>query len=51
MPNILPGLDKEWEKCFEILKQVMDKPETKEHKEMVHGKGNKIIKNVIIIYL
>lgn len=40
MPNILPGLDNEWEKCFEIFKQFKDKPETKEHKEMVHGKGN-----------
>lgn len=39
MPNILPGLDNVWEKCFEKFKKFKDKPET-EYKEMVHGKGN-----------
>ncbi|XP_025412244.1 uncharacterized protein LOC112684792 [Sipha flava] len=38
MPNILPGLDKEWETCFETFKQMKDKPDSKEYKEMVHGK-------------
>ncbi|VVC32663.1 Hypothetical protein CINCED_3A008331 [Cinara cedri] len=38
MPNILPGLDNAWEKCFEKFKQIKDKPETEEYKEMVHGK-------------
>lgn len=40
MPNILPGLDNAWEKCFEMYKQFKDKPETKEYKEMAHGKGD-----------
>lgn len=40
MPNILPGLDKEWEICFETFKQMKDKPDSKEFKEMDHGKGN-----------
>lgn len=40
MPRMLPGLDNAWEKCFEILKQIKDKPDSKEYKEMVHGKGN-----------
>lgn len=40
MPNILPGLDNAWEKCIEKFKQIKDKPETEEYKEMVHGKGN-----------
>lgn len=40
MPNILPGLDKEWEICFETFKQMKDKLDSKEYKEMVHGKGN-----------
>lgn len=38
MPNILPGLDDEFVKCFDKLKQL--KPGTKEYDEMVHGKGN-----------
>ncbi|XP_008181869.1 odorant-binding protein 6 isoform X1 [Acyrthosiphon pisum] len=38
MPNILPNLDSTWEKCFETFKQFKDKPETKEYKEMAHGK-------------
>ncbi|XP_026810807.1 uncharacterized protein LOC113552242 [Rhopalosiphum maidis] len=38
MPNILPGLDNAWETCFEKFKQFKDKPETKEYKEMAHGK-------------
>lgn len=45
MPDILPGTDNAREKCFEVLKQFMDKPETKEHKEMVHSKGN--LKDII----
>jgi len=40
MPNILPNLDSTWEKCFETFMQFKDKPETKEYKEMAHGKGN-----------
>ncbi|XP_022179823.1 uncharacterized protein LOC111040283 [Myzus persicae] len=38
MPNILPGLDSTWEKCYEKFIQFKDKPETKEYKEMSHGK-------------
>jgi len=40
MPNILPGLDNAWEVCFEKFKQFMDKPATKEYKEMAHGNGD-----------
>lgn len=42
MPNILPGSDKAWEKCFETFKQFKDKPETKEFKEMAHGNGSNL---------
>lgn len=50
MPDILPGLDKEWEKCFEIFKQFKDKPETKEYKEMSHGKSNVTKKNITLTF-
>nr|APB03429.1 odorant-binding protein 6 [Sitobion avenae] len=38
MPDILPNSNSTWEKCFETFKQFKDKPETKEYKEMAHGK-------------
>jgi len=41
MPNVLPGLDGAWGKCFETYKHFKDRPETKEYKEMAHGKGKK----------
>lgn len=41
MPNLFPGLESTWEKCYETFKQFKDKPESKEYKEMAHGKGRK----------
>lgn len=41
MPNLLSGLDDIWEKCHATYMQFKDKPESKEYKEMAHGKGRK----------
>ncbi|XP_050429827.1 uncharacterized protein LOC126838990 [Adelges cooleyi] len=38
MPNILPGTESVWETCMAKFKEAMDKPDSQEHKEMVHGK-------------
>lgn len=41
IPNMLSGLEGAWEKCHETFIQFKDKPESKEYKEMAHGKGRK----------